>query len=203
MFSKAKVSLQNVEDKLRRYFGLAGEIGSNFAPDIRPSIIVGSLDDPGVAPFRGRHWMWASDENAGPAPANNGIALHCPAPVIIRRLGFMGLPANSRVFVHIYSPDETPFFAPSRSSATWVDQRTTGVERTPLQDSGFAWVLKAVGSPAFTNLNRVLAFGGTSASQGLMIPVSLHIPANGGIGFDCNSVGAGASLTLFASGQMF
>ena len=206
-FERASTSLSFVEERLRRFFGLAGRIDSKFDPHITPVVVVGTLDDPGVSSFRGRHWAYVSDKNAGPAPGGtHGIGLTLPVATLIRGFGCLGLAAGGYIDVFYVSPDETLPYPGARPAATWIDQRTAGAERTPYSDSGAAWVAAAGGAPAVAVTNLTARFGGQTVGSPYVDQqgkAELHFPANSQLAFNCGSVVAGSLITVFAWGQVF
>lgn len=105
-------ALQNVEDRLRKLYGIAGDLGVSFRPEISLQVDAGTLLGPGTSLYRGRRWSWQSSVDLTAAGAAQSV--HFWAPTIIDKIWWVargggpfamnilvsppgsGLPANFR-----------------------------------------------------------------------------------------------------------
>lgn len=203
-FDRALTSLQSVEEKLRRFLGLAGNIGATFKADVAPVIIAGNLNDPGVAAFRGRHWAWVSDPfNGVPAVATAGLKFG--SDVIVTRLEVCYTAFQAaRTQVYLFPPQleaSAPSVACTRVCGTWIDQRQFSVDNPPLLDSGAA--VLAGSAVNYTIANRIAIFSQQNISaQWTDLGGGMHCPAGSALYFNCGW-GAGQEATFAVYGRMF
>lgn len=137
-FDRARTSLQQVEERLRKLFNLAGNIGATFEPDIRPVILAGDLDGPGYASFRGRHFAVMSPAMGPNATANDVYAILFPVNFVAYSLHLTGLAPNSVVSCFALEP-EAPGLSGvviNTATGTWIDQRSQTADPTPFTDTG-------------------------------------------------------------------
>lgn len=94
-------ALQGVEDRLRRLYGIAGDLGVQFKPEISLQVDAGSLLEPGTNLYRGRRWSWQSAVDVTAAGAAQ--AVHFWAPTIIDRIWWVlrgGGPIGMNILVN-------------------------------------------------------------------------------------------------------
>lgn len=167
-FERAKVSLQNVEDRLRRLFGLAGEIGATFTPNLSPAIIAGDLREAGLSSYRGRHWSYCSDPLAAVGKvANQGFVLQFQVACLVDGIFVTGIGQDSRAECHVIAPDVAlPYPAPNRTAGTWIDNKMLSADAPPLLDTANAVLLGAGPWAALTRLTRCATWT-TNATTGM------------------------------------
>lgn len=197
-FDRAKTSLASIEDKLRKYFRLAGNIGATMEPEIKPVYIVGDARDPGVASFNGRHWAWQYHTAAtAPSAANDTYGLTWPVDVIIRGIAVTGLAdVNSTCSVFLIAPDDAQIATwggGNRQTGTWIDQKARAADFCPLLDRALR---VSVGMAIATPETKLIGyFAGPSLWN--YLPISLQSPAGGCIWFQ-PALGAASIATRFA-----
>ncbi|MGV0982830.1 MAG: hypothetical protein ACOYB0_10765, partial [Polynucleobacter sp.] len=81
-------ALQGIEDRLRRLYGLAGDMGVDFKPEVSLSVDAGDLTGPGTNVFRGRRWVWQSAIDVGAAATGQAVGFN--SPTIIERIWWQG-----------------------------------------------------------------------------------------------------------------
>jgi hypothetical protein len=200
-FDRAKTSLAQIEDKLRKVFGLAGTIGAQLDPTLTPSYVMGDARDPGTSGFKGRHWAWCSRPT--PATTVGTWGLTSPVPIIIRGFEVSGMSAGTRLHVHVVASDHPALasWVGNRPCGTWIDQKASETDATPLLDRAVA-----VGAIVFANqqLTCVASFdtvnvaNSTAGAQGRTFDRGIHIPAGGALLFQIETAG-GAGLNGFFS----
>lgn len=203
-FDRAKTSLQQIEDKLRNLFRLAGTIGATFEPNVTPVVIVGNTDEPGVADFRGRHFAWCSDvQGVGAAPASSVIGWKTPVDVQIHGLWVScAAGAGFRTYAALQPPDVSPVpLSLTRVAAgSWIDRRSVTVDTTPFTDVG-VWTA-VTSAPAYAAMNAATfriaswVYGAGSSSDGV-IPIKLHVVAGSSIYWDTASMSGPAGFGLW------
>jgi len=137
-FERARQSLSDIEDRLRRAFGLAGPIGASLTPDLSPVMIAGDLREPGHSFNRGRSFVYWSDLMS--TAANQYHTVQFNVAVLIEALYFPPMILNGTV-VRAYStvPGQTPAQAITRQGmGAWRDNRLVDTDIPPIADSGAA-----------------------------------------------------------------
>lgn len=192
-FERAVTSLQHLEDKLRRYLGLAGKIDPQWAPTLTPVLMIGTLDDPGVASFRGRHFAVSSGIISD--AVTKIIAWQFKVAVIIRFVHAHGVNVSGELYT--LAPDETdPAAILTNGVGTWIDQKVTGTDRCPIDTTGF--VVRT--GPDVSDTNRIATLS-TGAADFLDRELNMHIPADGWLVF--KAVGGFGSGMVDFNGQIF
>ena len=97
--SVAKQALGFVEEKLRRVFRLAGPIGVDLDPIVKPVIVVDDLRDPGHAFYQGRSWVSLFNGNSG--VGTNFLSVQFNDDVLIEAFFVVGELAASTI-VQVY-----------------------------------------------------------------------------------------------------
>jgi len=77
-------ALQGIEDRIRLLYGIAGNAGVEFTPNVSLNVDAGSLTDPGTNVFRGRRWFFTSAEDTALASVHQNL-MFC-SPVIIEKV---------------------------------------------------------------------------------------------------------------------
>lgn len=211
-FDRAKTSLQQVEERLRKLFNLAGNIGATFEPDIKPVVLAGDLDGPGYASFRGRHYAVLSPAMGPNATANDVYAILFSVPIVVYALHLTGLAPNSVVAAYALEPEAPGLSGVVINTAcgSWIDQRALTADPTPFFDTGgrtpnatltglcvstrriAAWA--ANGNGACSERDVVLQGGGGQFTAGTVICFTLA-GAQATVGF--NLVHAGVHGRIF------
>ena len=200
-FDRAKTSLAQIEDKLRKVFGLAGTIGATLTPDLTPSYVMGDARDPGTSNFKGRHWAWCSRPT--PATTTGTWGLTAPVPLLIRGLRADGLSAGTRAHAHIVAPDHPALasWVGNRPTGTWIDQKSSETDATPLLDRAVA-----VGAIVFANqqLTCIASWDVVNVANSWGVNCErfydrgIHVPANGALLIQIETAG-GAGLNGYWS----
>lgn len=182
-FAKARTALAQIEEKLRRQFGLAGEVGASLKPEILPVVITGDLRDAGNAANQGRAFAWAY---AGPIGAGfaNFMAVRTEQDVFVDyvTIGQAGALAVMSVWVTV--PGQAPAVAPVTLAGTWTDRKLIAGDQVPLTQA-------APGVLTGTNVsdqNRILAVALANDTQAFR--VNLMLPAGAALNF----TGGGAMI---------
>lgn len=182
-FDRAKTNLGVIEDKLRKFFNLAGTIGTAFEPTITPVYVVGDARDAGVANFKGRKFSWSSDAISTPLVAGDCFGLTWAVPVIINGIGFNGA-ATALSFCDCYylAPDDPALgtWVGNRVTGTWSDQKSLTADTPPLLDRA-AKVNIAV---ANGHQKRIASWVvSTNGHVNDRLPMNIQSPAGGAILF--------------------
>jgi len=209
-FDRAKVSLQQVEEKLRKFLGLAGNIGATFDPNVTPTLSIGSTDDPGYASFRGRKFIWISNTMLASSPANGVIGVRFAVPVILRGLMVAGITAgagNPYVSAHLLTPDVVPLTL-ATNAGSWCDQKASQVDVPPLYSTAAGAMTVATNLPALAQCdvtNRVATWIATTGGMSDQWQyTNMHLGADSAIYWPTTTLVAGNIQFAFGVyGQIF
>ena len=167
-FAKARTALAQVEEKLRRQFGLAGEVGASLQPVITPVIITGDLRDAGNASNQGRAFAFSY---AGPIGAGIGgpyWSLRTEADIFVDRIT-LTLSAAGLCRCYLLTPGVTPAVAVATLAGTWVDRKTIAGDQVPLT-RGVPGALTGTAETDQTTFLSVLC-----AASGAYVPVDVNM----------------------------
>jgi hypothetical protein len=181
-FERARQSLSDLEDRLRRAFGLAGPIGASLKPDLTPVLIGGDLREPGHSFNRGRSWVYHSTRFAI-AGANTHLSMRVDADVLIEKLQVSSSEILTGQFIACYItvPGETPAQVITRAAGAWRDNKRSATDVPPIFDSGAAPA--ALGGGTAGSLSNTVAVwfgsnnGGTPNSDHPVRDMMIHLPA--------------------------
>ena len=178
-FHRAITALAQLEEKLRRQLGLAGEVGATFKPEMIPVLIAGDLREAGNAANQGRSFMWA---NGGTGFAGNAYqSVRFDADVLVTGITLM-IGSGGAGFMQCWltAPAQSPAVAPVTLAGTFCDRKMIAGDQVPLVQ-GVPGVL--VGTD-FSDTNRlcvVVASGTSPFAQ--HFPVNIMIPTGGALNF--------------------
>ena len=179
-FDRARQRLNDLENRLRRYLGLAGDIGASFLPTMTPVLIAGDLREPGIGDFRGRYFNWQHESVA--TAAGFGHCVTFAADVIILSVELHSATGGECI---LFPPGlGSPLTITRRPSGVWVDNNFA-TDAPPVADSGAgADQALAAGSP----LNTVAIWhtnAPTTATQLTqpLTPRPMHLPAGSTLAF--------------------
>lgn len=85
-------ALQGIEDRIRLLYGIAGNAGVEFTPNVSLNVDAGSLTDPGTNVFRGRRWFFTSAEDTALASTMQNL-MFC-SPTIVEKVWWNGRAAG-------------------------------------------------------------------------------------------------------------
>lgn len=160
-FDRAKVSLQAVEERLRRMFNLAGTIGATFEPTLAPIIIAGDLREAGLSSARGRHVAYCSGRVVTGGTPNAVYGVTFNVDTLIDAIFTTGLAPASSTTVHVATEDMAQALpVPGRAAVgAWVDNKRRNLDLAPFTDSGTVQQIAGAGAFALLNeQNRITAF---------------------------------------------
>lgn len=126
-FEKARTSLNDIEDRIRRFFGAAGTIGLDFKPEIIPVAAAGDLYAPGNSTFRGRRWIGQDSEITA---ANWVIGIQAQVPVVITGISNHSTVAGAFVRVAILHPGTNVVF--NQQTVAWQERPASVNDWAPL-----------------------------------------------------------------------
>jgi hypothetical protein len=179
-FEKAIQSLSFIEEKLRRAFSLAGNIGARLDPVLSPVIIAHDLREPGHASHLGRCWSWCFDSGT-PAGVSVVSALF-GADVLIEAVQCGGeIAVGGLVELYVTTPTETIPIAVTGPNGAWRDRKVVAADVPPIT-SPAAW--GALTGTAIANGNRLAQwFGGVAAVGRDNTPreMKIMVPAGGAL----------------------
>lgn len=92
---RTATGLQGIEDRIRKLYGNAGDMGVEWDPKITLNVDAGSLTDPGTNVFRGRRWTYQSSLDLGAAATAN--AVHFWSPTIVERIWWVAYGPSNQV----------------------------------------------------------------------------------------------------------
>ena len=193
----ATQALGFIEEKLRRVFRIAGPIGCDLDPVVKPVIIADDLRDPGHAFFQGRSFAWSLNQT-GVAAGVKAVQLHALNDVILEGFWFTGpvLPATAFVTVYVGSPLEA---VPNNAEflvGAWRDNRVAVNDQPPMQAPVALAALTGTGP---TTGNAVWVQGPGSLPPGF-VPMKIYLPSGGWLGFqtqDVVTIGIGTFGRIF------
>lgn len=190
-FAKARTALAQLEEKLRRQLGLAGEIGTTFVPELTPVLIVGDLREAGNAANVGRSFMWHSTAMG----AATYQSVRVETDVLITHIFMAGSNAaanNAPVFLTV--PGQAPAVAVTTLAGTWCDRKTISGDQVPLTQG-------PSGALTGTNVNdqNRLLNPYLVAGVSLVIPVNIMLPTGSAL----NAQTAVSSITWGFAGRIW
>lgn len=182
-FAKARTALAQIEEKLRRQFGLAGEVGASLNPAIVPVVITGDLRDAGNAANQGRAFAWAYTGPIGVGFANFQ-SLRTEQDVFLDYVvvGQAGALAVCSVWITV--PSQAPAVAPVALAGTWTDKKLIAGDQVPLTQG----VPGALTGTNVSDQNRILGVALANDTQAFR--VNIMLPAGAALNF----TGGGAMI---------
>lgn len=175
-FERAIQSLGNIEEKLRKAFGLAGPIGAKLDPVLQPVVIVHDFRDPGFSSTSGRGWAWINDQGGTPAGVTV-LSVQFAVDVFIEALYVSGtVAAATPIHAYFTRPLELIPIAVTGQRGAWRDAPflMTGADSPPIQATA-NW--GALTGSAMVTANTLAVWG---AGTGKFIqPMGVQIPAGG------------------------
>lgn len=191
-FAKARTALAAIEEKLRRQFGLAGEVGATLTPDIIPVVITGDLREAGNAANQGRAFQWCFTGTPG---ANGFFSLQPQADVRIDQVwASSSIAAQFDAWLSV--PGQAPAVAVATLAGTWVDRKLIAGDQVPLTQGVFG----ALTGTNVSDQNRIV---GTNIVAGARETWDLNImvPATSTLNF--RVVGAAAIAYIGLRGRIW
>lgn len=196
-FAKAKTALAQLEEKLRRQFALAGEIGSTLVPEVKPVIIVADLREAGNASNQGRAFSWVS----GIVGVLNLQSVRFEQDSLIDRMDISLMAANGLASIYLTVPGQTPAVAVATLAGTWTDRKTVTTDQVPLTQSA----LGAITGTAASDQNRLWGAVTSGAAIGVYghfsVKANIMLPAGSCLNF--HSGNAGSQMVVTLSGRIW
>ncbi len=192
---RAVTSLAQIEDRLRAFLGLVGEVGIAFRPDgYIPVVLAGDATQPGTATLRGRRF--ACTHLASSVLALTPFKLRFSQKVVIDRVTFSFTAITATAPVLRILP---PAVVSADIAATYAAMQASWKEGNFDQD-GPPVLLAQNGS---TGLGKVLANGGGSTQSNLAhMPIcDLSIEAGGALCIE--AANSTTNLTILVEGRIF
>lgn len=213
----AKQTLGWIEEKLRRVFNLAGPIGVDLDPVVKPVILVDDLRGPGHAFYQGR--SFATTTSLIPAAAGQCVlAYQYVDDVLIERIYLGGIaapgasvilftetPTNmvARIAAGDYTGVPAQAFTPC---GAWRDRRTVSTDIPPATGN-LAFNTFTATTPIQNDLLLIVAVGAVGTpNQTLpgMIDLPIFIPRLGGLGVFVDTWGAAhGTISLQVQARVF
>lgn len=190
MFEKAVQSLSQIEDKLRRAFGLAGPIGAKLVPDLTPVLIAGDLREPGHAYHQGRCWSVCQRSLA--FAADSYYAIRFDVDVLVEGIQITGNPVDT-FDVYTTIPGQTISQVIAAANGSWRDRRTLVADVPPIQSAAAAGGLAGGGTVAAAS-NRI--WGGR-VSAVTLIPQQIMLVSGSALNFHAVAGSADAAITVW------
>jgi hypothetical protein len=130
---RAVTALSQIEDRLRRYLDLVGEVNTQFAPNAIPVVIVGDASEPGNNLVSGRRF--AGTVLATSAVAST-VAIKFGQDAIIDGMEVWASTAGADISFHVAPADAgADPFAIATLFASWRELNTRTADRAPLFSS--------------------------------------------------------------------
>ena len=177
-------SLNVVEDKLRREFDLAGQIGATLGVQLQPVIIAGDLRDMGHATNKGRGFAVTGPVGTGFA-ANGHFSFLFNADVLIEGF-FFTASAPDDVSLYVTAPTEAIPIAANVASGAWRDRKTVAADVPPAFMSAAAGALTGT---AISNGNRLWVYRSGAGGAGGVVPMQIMVPSGGALTFRAGAAG--------------
>lgn len=177
-FAKARTALAQLEEKLRRNLGLAGEISATFQPTLTPVIIAGDLREAGNASNTGRSWMLA----LAPGGAGARFSIRFEADVLITGIYLQQHAGAANIAgVYLTTPGQAPAVAVAGVlSGTWVDRKVITGDQVPITPAA-GWA--ALAGTDQSDQNRILQINGNPAITAAVVPTNIMLPAQSHLNF--------------------
>jgi len=170
-FARALTALAQLEEKLRRQLGLAGEVGATFQPQLTPVIIAGDLRDAGNAANQGRWFRWTFGN--GGAFGNAYQSLRFEQDSLVTALDFCwAQPGETQCY--LTARDQASAVAPVTLAGTWTDRKMIAGDQAPLTQGVLGVLTGTDGSPQ----NRIFSFNPGAGNVVIpAMPVHIMMPA--------------------------
>lgn len=195
-FLRAHQKLNDLEDRLRRWLSLAGDIGATFTPAMSPVVVAGDLREPGLHDFRGRYFSYHHEFQVIAAP-NVDVAVQFAVDVVIDSVECESSAAMTAQGQVVYlPPGVSPGIAVTRPCGVWMENLMTTTDAPPMMDSG-ANYLNSTMVPSVLN---VVHQWGLNAPQRGPIPLQLHMPAGSSLVFEGLT---GGTIAFGLAGHVF
>lgn len=174
--ARAITSLGKIEDRLRPFLNLAGEVGLVWIPEMRPVVLAGDATSPGNNPLTLRRWS-VSISLASAAAACYTLKLNT-AVVLTRVSGATS--SGAELQLAYGAPDlADPGYAISITDAIWAERTLRDTDRAPIlrsaQQADIAYGTRIVGGRITTSFNE---FIGPDAGYHFEAGSKLHIRYN-------------------------
>lgn len=193
---RPRQALNVLEEKLRREYGLVGEIAALLDATLRPVIIAGDLSDPGHAVARGRAWAWSYAIGSTPVGVNVFTLLFGEDVLVEGALvGLQTAGAATAVSLYQTVSGQAIPIAVTQNSGTWRDRRTSAADVPPIQTPA---AFNALTGTAETESARI--FYADRASP-VVYPIKIHVPAGNTLTW--RSAGAQTGITLNLWGRIW
>lgn len=205
---KATQVLGYVEEKLRRVFNLAGQIGVTLDPAVKPVILVDDLRDPGHAFYQGRGFVWSysSFPTASGVGAYYVHSIQARDDIVTEFVWASGqLDAGaSTLILYLTTPDEvTPVAGITFTTGAWRDRRTSATDVPPLLHNN-AW--QALTGTAALQENLMLGFAATTAVATQLpgaVPLKIFVPRGGCLNWRVEGYSGTTALNIGFAGRVF
>lgn len=187
-FAKARTALAQLEEKLRRQLGLAGEVGAQFQPTLTPVIIAADLREAGNASNQGRAFTWSF---AGPIGLGftTYMSLRTEADVFVDQMT-LSISAAGLLQAYLTIPGQSPGVAVVTLAGTWADRKLVAGDQVPLTQ-GVAGARTGVDVSDQNRIVAVLA-GGASGAH-VVVPLNVMLPAGSALNW---SAGAASAVSI-------
>jgi len=177
-FEKARTSLLNITDRLRRVLGSAGEIPLELSKDLIPVVIAADLRDPGSSSYRGRRFAFVPEVQS--ISAGFGWVLKLQTDCIIDQLWAASITGGQGVRFWLLDPTTAPVNAPATQVGTWLEGKAapTSSDRPPIIGSGEVSVNLGGGTPEIAPTSQNLVFTMTQGNACFAVPQGIYVKAN-------------------------
>lgn len=187
-------SLQNIEERIRKLFGTAGDIGASFSPNLSISLDGGSLTEPGSQTFRGKHWGCVFQLFGNIA---NSAGIKPSVAVIVDGFEFYDAAGARQLRVRYTPPGGADPIAMGGNLTFWREQVAAVADVPP-----FATNAAVIGSTSTGTLMWV-SNSSVNAIMAPSKPYKIHLPAGSRLTFTNEAAGANTDAFCTVWGRIY
>jgi hypothetical protein len=132
-FTRAVTALGGIEDRLRRYLKLVGEVGTSFTPAVAPIVLAGNATEPGNNLVQGRRWGGTMVLTSAAA---SSLGIKFAQDCIVDGFDLYGSTAGADLSCRLAPPDAgADPFAIATLSCVWLELADRNADRAPIFNS--------------------------------------------------------------------
>lgn len=191
-FAKARTALAQLEEKLRRQLGLAGEVGATFLPELTPVIVVADLREAGNASNQGRAFSWCF---TGVPGASGNFSLRFEQDCFVDRLWVSNTVTYS-ANIWLLAPGQAPAIAVAALAGTWTDRKVVATDQVPLTQSAAFGALTGVNVSDQNRIWGMSAVAGGAFNGYAQTDVNIMVPAGGHLNWNLSGAAGTAHIGL-------
>lgn len=167
-------ALLNISDRLRKVFGMAGEIDVAISREVALTAFVADLTAPGSSEFRGKRFAIVTRADVICA-ATFGWVFRISCDAIITQIRISMAAANGgQMLLWYLTPDVAPVNAANVQAGTWLDGKKDVADLAPLFLSAEN-PINLGGETAPTSRNLIASGNSAGQAANVVLPVEMFV----------------------------